>query len=393
MIRIPKWMLGLFLLFAVSSAVKAQGFSAMSEDVRAYLFDPQIHPGLKQGKIEPEYGDALVYAGSYIYHRAIAGEDVSKEELAIADAMVKNYEPYLDQFEKNPVKSFQDLDTVMHLYIGIGGVYFANFQKPDPEKQAVIERYLDDFKLIARHPGILYYYPIQPYGPGTVLFGLASFYLQYPLSFPDSPRREEFKKIGLDLVQKLDKNLWSETGQKYLFDLVPGYDFTYAYTNSVAVQALIRAYYLTGDKHYYDRAVLSLNAMEKDLFRPDYQGYLAAQDGPAWFRKYEKFNPLYHQQYMPLSALNYIVYGYLLAYQASGFQERDFLQKAEQALNFPQNYLWDHRGRVQHHLAKGRLSEEKDYCAGCNFQLLYNIFLIDQAVKKNPVIPLQGLPR
>jgi len=390
MIRISKWMLALFLFLAVSSVVNAQDFSALSQDVRSYLFDPQIHPGLKSGKIEPEYGDALVYAGSYICHRAMTGEDVSKDELAIADAMVKNYETYLDQFEKNPITSFQNMDTMMHTYIGIGGIYFASFYEPDARKQAVIARYLDDFKLFARHPGILYYYPIQPYGPGTVLFGLASFYLQYPLSFPDSARAGEFKKIGLGLVKKLDKNLWSETEQKYLFDLVPGYDFTYAYTNAVAIQALIRAFYLTGDKLYYDRAVLVLSAMERDLYRPEYQGYLSAEDNQAYQRQYQKFNPLYNQQYMPLSTLNYIVYGYLLVYEASGFQEDEFLQKAERGINFPKNYLWDQKGRVQHHLAAGRISEEKDYCAGCNFQLLYNIFLIDQARKKNPIALLKS---
>ncbi len=391
--RKTKWILAAFLAFTLASLGQAEDFLTMANDLKGYLFDPQTNPGLTQGKFEPEYGDAFVYGSSYIYHRAMAGEEVSEAELEIAEAMTQRYEGYLERFEKNPLKSFQDMDTMMHTYIGVGGVYFGSFYSPDRKKQILIERYLDDFKFFAQHPGILYFYPIQPYGPGTVLFGLASFYLQYPMSFPASARAEEFKKVGLDLISKLDKNFWSEKEQKYLFDLVPGYDFTYAYTNAVAVQALARAYYLTGDRHYYDRAVLALDTLERDLFQRDYSGYLAAEADSRYQRQYQKFNPLYNQDYMPLSGLNYMVYAYLLLYEAGGFKENEFLQKAERDLAFPQKYLWDQKGRVQHHLAQGKLSPEADYCAGCNLQLLYNIFLIQQARQGKPIILLKNRER
>jgi len=382
----------LWIPIAVTAKAPGANFEDMYQEVAAYLTDPRNHPDLARGIVNIEYGDAKVYGPAWVYLKdknppfsATAGE------LAMADAMIERYREYFDRFDSAKLKSLSgDFDTLMHVAIGIEGVFKAYEHNPKPEYRELIIRYLNMVKLVAKHPSLLYNYHVQPYGPITVVAGAAWFYLSYPLTFgTDDPKSAEYTKIGLDMLKKLDR-LYDPKGKKYLYSIRPGYDFTYAYTNMVMVQALVRAYVITGDKKYYQRGLDIVETMDRDLYNPGYQGWLAAQDLGKYYRKYQKIGPQYNQEYMALSAHNYIAYACLALYEAGGFKDEFLVERAERALAFEKQWLWDGKGRIEHHIVRGKISEPKDYCAGCNFQTLYNIVILKNALLKRPSLNLEG---
>jgi hypothetical protein len=380
-----------FLLpvFRASGQGKKARFQGLYDDVYQELMDPANNPDLLKGQVSPEYGDAYVYVPGLFYQRAITeGYSVKSEELEIADAFVERYDEYLSAFAAAPFKSLmQDFDVVMHAYIGIGGVYLAYAYRPDEDLKAEVEKYLDTFEVFVKLAYPMMYYAMEPYGPTTPLAGLAAFYLQYPMTFGrDSEKARHYEKLGFKLLEKMDRHLWCEKEGKYLYSIIPGYKFTYVYSNATMVQALVRAYYLTRDEKYLERARVIMETLHQDLFHLGYEGYLAAEDNCRYRRQYKKVGDQYNREYMALSGNNYMAFAYLLLYEASGFKDQDMLRRAELCIQFAEKWLWDHEGKVQHHIERGILSEPDRYCAGCNFQLLYNIFLYQCALEKKQIL-------
>ncbi len=376
--------------FGASGQGKRAQFQGLYDDLYQDLMDSANNPDLLKGKISPEYGDAYVYVPGLFYQRAMTeGYPVTGEELEIADAFVKRYDDYLSAFANAPFKSLvKDFDVVMHAYIGVGGVYLAYAYRPDEELKTEVEKYLDAFEVFVKLTYPIMYYAMEPYGPTTPLAGLAAFYLQYPLTFGrDSEKSRHYENLGFKVLEKMDRHLWSEKGRKYIYDLVPGYEFTYVYSNATTVQALVRAYYLTHDEKYLERGRVIMETLHRDLFHPGYEGYLAAEDNCRYRRQYKKVGDQYNREYMPLSGNNYMAFAYLLLYEASGFEDEDMLKRAEMCIRFAEKWLWDHEGKVQHHIKRGVISPPDDYCAGCNFQLLYNIFLYQCALEKKQILP------
>ena len=106
------------------------------------------------------------------------------------------------------------------------------------------------------------------------------------------------------------------------------------------------------------------------------------------YKKYEKVGPHYKREYIALSAQNYMAFGWLLLYEAGGFEDEEMLKRAEQSIRFTEDRLWDHEGKIQHHIERGgMISSPREYCAGCNFQSLYNIFLYQLALEKKQILP------
>ena len=369
----------------------ATDFDGMYEAVAAYMTNPANHPDLARGIVNIEYGDAKVYGPAWVYLRDKSPNfEVTPGELAMADAMIERYRECFYRFEADPVGSLTgDFNTLMNVAIGIEGVFKAYEHNPRPEYRELIVRYLELIKPVAKHPSIIYNYHVQPYGPITVVAGGAWFYLSYPLTFGrDDPKSAEYQRIGLEIIARLDRRLYDAKEKKYLYSIRPGYDFTYAYTNLVMVQALVRAYVLTGEERYYRRGLDLVETMDRDLYNPGYQGYLAAEDTGEYFRQYRRIGPQYNQEYMALSAHNYLAYACLALYEAGGFRDERLLARVNRALSFERKWLWDGKGRLEHDIVRGKLAGPEAYCGGCNFQTLYNIILLKCALMKEPALGL-----
>jgi len=377
--------------------ISSTEFDVMYEDVAAYLMDPGNHPDLEHGIVEIEYGDAKAYFPQWVYTLDELEEfSASPEQMDIADEMIERYRESFDMLEANPLRAFSDMNLLMDAAIGIEGVLRTYEHDQSPETRDLARRYLDFAKIIAKRPRLIMGYHVEPYGPTTVIAGAAWFYLYYAhVMGPDDPKYEEHKKIGLSIIEKMDKRLYSEDGKKYLYSIRSGYDFTYAYNNTVMVQALIRAYLVTGERRYYDRAIEIMGTIERELYSPEYGGYLAAEHPSIhelrrYARHYEKIGPQYNREYMALSSHNYMVYAYYALYEAGGFEDDELLEKAAVCLRFIRDKLWDHEGKIQHHIELGEISPPADYCTGCNFQTLFHIVQYKAMLKKEPVMGLYG---
>jgi hypothetical protein len=356
----------------------------MYEDVAAYLMDPKNHPDLEHGIVEIEYGDAKAYFPQWVYALdELEKFSASPEQMDIADEMIERYRESFDKVEANPLRAFNDMNLLMDAAIGIEGVMRTYEHDQSPETRDLARRYLDFAKIIAKRPRLIMNYHVEPYGPTTVIAGAAWFYLYYAhVMGPDDPKYGEYKKIGQD-------------GKKYLYSIRRGYDFTYAYNNTVMVQALIRAYLVTGERRYYDRAITIMETIERELYHSEFNGYLAAEypfrlRSGQYASKYERIGPQYNREYMALSSHNYMVYAYLALYEAGGFEDDQLLEKAAICLRFIRDQLWDHEGKIQHHLEHGEISPPADYCTGCNFQTLFHIVQYKALLKKEPVMGLYG---
>jgi hypothetical protein len=381
-------------MFAAKAAraaeLPATEFDEMYADVAAYAMDPRNSPDLAHGKVQIEYGDAKAYLPAWLYLRDHFAElKPDADEMAIAREMHARYRERFDILSESPTRMFKDFNLAMDAAIGIEGISRAYEHDPQDQYRELMQRYLDFARPLAVRPGLLMAYHVEPYGPATVLAGGAWFYLEYAIAAgPDDPRSAEYRDIGLSIISSMDKKLYSEKDKKYLYSVQPGYDFTYAYNNTVMVQALARAYALTGEKRYLDRAYEIMATMERDLYHPGYQGFLAAEDSCRYHRRYEKIGPQYNNEYMALSAHNYLVYAYFTLYEAGGFQDDALLEKAALCLRFIRDRLWDRHGKIQHHIVRGVISPPADYCMGCNFQTLYHIVQYKAMLRK---MPAQGL--
>lgn len=377
---------------AQASELPATEFDQMYADIARYTLDPAHHPDLAHGVVQIEYGDAKAYFPAWVYVRdQLPGEKPSAFEFQAARAMHDRYRLAFAQIEQSPLQAFKDLNLAMDAAIGIEGIFRAYEHGGGENDLELARRYLRLARPLAKHPGLLLAYHLQPYGPATVIAGGAWFYLEYALmTGSDDPVRGQFLRLGLDLIEKMDRKLYSKQKHTYRYSVRPGYDFIYVYNNTVLVQALVRAYVLTGERRYYDRALEIMRTLEQALYHPGYRGFLAAEDNCRYHRRYEKVGPQYNREYMALSAHNYMVYAYLSLYEAGGFRDEELLEKAAACLRFERDWLWDRQGQIQHHLERGRLSRPEDYCMGCNFQTLYHLVQYQAALRQ---IPTQHLLR
>ena len=375
---------------ALAAEVPATEFDDLYQDVAAYVMNPANSPDLAHGRVQVEFGDAKAYLPAWIYARAmVPGLEPSEQETAIAREIVQRYQENFDRLEASPLSAFKDFNSLMDAAIGIEGAFKSYEHDPRPEYRDLFQRYLDFAKPVAARPGLLMNYHLQPYGPATVIAGGAWFYLEYALVMgPDDPRSAEFKRLGLQIIAEMDRRLYSAPGKKYLYSERPGYDFTYVYNNAVLVQALVRAYALTGERRYYDRGLELMTTLERDLYHPGYQGWLAAEDSCRYSRQYQKIGPQYNREYMPLSGHNYLVYAYLALFEAGGMKDERLLENAARGLRFIRNWLWDRQGKIQHHIERGKISGPADYCMGCNFETLYHIVQYKAALMKIPTMKL-----
>ncbi|MDD5223350.1 MAG: hypothetical protein PHE84_05115 [bacterium] len=341
----------------------------------------------QSGDVIPDEGDSNAYYPALVYSLSLEGR-ASKPELAVAAEMAAREITLIDSFsESGIISSLDDPTKLSEVYIGIAGLLKAYEAVRKPEYLEAIRKYftifapmIDDSSSPLKMESLMSI-NIPWYGPATIFGGLAGFFLQYPLSIPKAEDRGSISGTGIAILSKLDDLVYDPARKNYRY-MTDSEDFLYLYSSVCAVQGLLRAHLVTQEPGYLDQARAVMESME-NLFDSESGGYLAAEYDSRYFAAYEELGQTrYFQKYIPLSGANYLTYTDLLLYQITG--EEIYLTRAARILDFIQAKLYVN-GQAHHHLLNGSL-ETGEYCAGCNFQLLYNIYLYDRLKKGGKVL-------
>lgn len=313
-----------------------------------------------------DYGDAMAYSCALIYTLKMQGL-ATDEELAFADNLAEGYRRQVAGFVENPLSIVTDSNLAMEAYIGVLGLLVGLEAGVDPTYLETIDDYFDAmFKLIDLLGTTIYYLPIPPYGPVTITSGLAGTLLHYPLAAAGGGRSKERLEQGLTLLEEMDETVWDEGLGTYRIMAWDRHAYLYQYSNVTAIQALVRAHHLTGEQAYLTRAVTIIESLE-GLFSPEYGGYFASDES---YRQ----APHHGEEYIALSGQNYTIFADLLLYQFTGDEIHQ--ERALRLFDFAEKKLFiQHERLCYHDLQHGVLADW--YCTGCNWQLLYNILILD----------------
>lgn len=334
-----------------------------------------------EGDVENDYGDGIAWAPALFYSLKKEGI-ATEEETNLAREMVEREVRLIDSLSDDLFSYLSNPDELMEVYIGVVGLFMAYEATGNERYKEAIEKYLNAFIPLA-HDSIefvldfdleqdLPYGSIPPYGATTVLGGICGFYLQYYFSVGDTEKASEYAEIGTDILSSLDSLVYDEVKSNYRYSIKAENDFIYLYSNVTTFQALIRAYLYSGDEAYLQRAKTIIETME-ELYSEDYGGYFAAEDDPT--------APHPGEEYIALSAQNYMIYAFLLLYQETG--DSKYLDRVENTLSFIESELYQD-GIIYHDLING-IRADWD-CSGCNYQVLYYIYLYDRLLKGKPII-------
>jgi len=367
-----------------------ENYADLYNGISQYLTGKVICAGCadyENGDVIPDEGDSNAYYPALVFSLALEGR-ASERELAIAAEMAAREITLIDGLsESGIISSLDDATKLSEVYIGIAGLFKAYESTRRPEYLEAIRKYFAIFApLVTESPSLLkmdYLMNINIpwYGPTTIFGGLAGFFLQYPLSLPQAEDREGLTDTGLAIISKLDDLAYDPARKNFRY-MINSEDFLYLYSSVCTVQGLLRAHLVTKESAYLDQAKGVMEAMES-LFDDESGGYLAAEYDPRYFAAYQQLEQVhYDHKYIPLSGANYLIYTDLLLYQITW--EEIYLIRAARILNFIQAKLYVN-GQIHHHLLDGTL-ETGEYCAGCNFQLLYNIYLYDRLKKGGKVL-------
>ncbi|MCX5860367.1 MAG: hypothetical protein NT056_10865, partial [Proteobacteria bacterium] len=367
-----------------------ENYADLYKGISQYLTGQVICAGCsdyQSGDIIPDEGDSNAYYPALVYSLSLEGL-ASEPELAVAAEMVAREITLINGLsESGIISSLDDATKLSEVYIGIAGLLKAYEATRRPEYLEAIRKYFAVFSpLVTESSSILKMDSLMSinipwYGPTTIFGGLAGFFLQYPLSVPKAEDRAGITDTGIAIISKLDDLVYDPARENYRY-MIDSEDFLYLYSSVCTVQGLLRAHLVTKASAYLDQAKGVMESMES-LFNEESGGYLAAEYDSRYFAAYEKLGQTrYFQKYIPLSGANYLTYTDLLLYQITG--EEIYLTRAARILDFIQKKLYVN-GQVHHHLLNGVL-ETGEYCAGCNFQLLYNIYLYDRLKKGGKIL-------
>jgi len=305
-------------------------------------------PVLPDGNVIGDFGDSTGYAPATLFPLAHETHDTSMGSLA---ARIADRETLLIRGS-----ILEIVANIMDVYIGTIGSFRAYEYTGEPVDQETAEEVLDLFNDVFDLIPDRIFFRIEPipYGPTTIIGGVALYNLQYAFSIGDTPATPDYRQQGLDLIRRIDAEAWDEERGFYLYS--KDNEICSAYPNSIMIIALCRAYQLTGETRYLDRARAVAEAVERILLDSVTGGYYGAQPNA--------------EGYMALSNNNYITQALLFLAEIDG--DPVYLRRADRTLTFIQDSLCEPAHGICYHDL--RLYHRTDwFCSGCNWQLIYNI--------------------
>ena len=245
--------------------------------------------------------------------------------------------------------------NIVEVYIGTVGSFKAYEFTQEEAYRNTVEQVLDLFNPILDNLlNVLILIDDIPYGPTTIAGGVAMYNLQYAFSIGQTPRTEPYINQGLDLIRRIDEHAYQEEERYYRYAKFN--DTCSAYPNSIMIIALCRAYQITKDVRYLQRAMDVAETMEARLLDETSGGYYGAEESD--------------EAYMALSNQNYIIQALLFLAEVTG--EATYLSRSDRTLAFVKQYLCEPEEGICYHDL--RLKHRMDwFCSGCNWQFLYNI--------------------
>lgn len=393
----------LFLLLCISCAREKyptrdygpiEVHAQLYQNVYNHLMNNEVCPACTNydhGDLLSDFGDATAYAPALFY--ALKGEGMATaDDMRVAEEMTERQIGLVTDLYQNGIYSFlgtglTDPTSISETFVGIGGIFIAYEATGEEKYKDTMEKYLDAMGEIFEASGSsflnsLIKTQIPPYGSTTVVGGVAGFYLQYIFSVGSGRSSVHYADTGCSILQKLNDAVFDQDRKNYRYQNTPGYSFIYQYSNLTTLQGLIRAYLNTQNSAYLDRAKAVMETLEL-LWSDKYKGYFSAENNPKYFNIYtdEIDTPEYTKEYIPLSGANYQVYANILMYQVT--KDEKYRKNIEKILDFIEGTLYKD-GIVWHDIQNGKRADR--YCSGCNFQLLYNIYLYDRLLKGKPVL-------
>ncbi|MFH1129794.1 MAG: hypothetical protein V1754_00565 [Pseudomonadota bacterium] len=338
--------------------------------VLSYLSETGNQP--EQGDWPQDFGDANYYGPGFLFRYGNAGGNAAQIALA------KENTTYNSNLIERATTSFDvfysRLEDVM--MSGMGLIEAQAFKSDDMVSKR-LEDLLNVLNLLSK---TFEYYPSEEdlkssyaaatYGPTTLNGTLALMNLEYAYT-ADGDDKEERVATGLEILKYGDEKAFDEKLGYYRFSLTE--EKLHLYPNVVQMLAHTRAYQLTEQKKYLDRAqtlyaaIQPLKVKGEGRYRSPYSAkYMGAKT----------------DDYTTLSSQNYTMMAFAVLYQVTG--DKKLKEEVAQVLEFVRSHLFEGR-RVLHHWMDGKIAQPSNpefYCSGCNLQLLYVIWRLEDLLKE-----------
>ncbi len=328
---------------------------AMFESVLATLTQADALP--EEGDWPGDFGDANYYGPGFFLRYGEASDNAAQIAVGEHNHDLNRY--LVGEAVDAPVILLQAPDLIIMAAMGLIEGY-RHDQAPDT--RALIEDFLDVIDVFGE-PFDYYLDSFDIiYGPTTINAALALLNLEFAYT-ATGPGVDARAATGIAIL---------EAGRGIAFDEDLGYyrfeadnDDLYLYPNVMQMLAHVRAYQVTGDPLYLDRALALHAAIQPLKLDGRYRSpYSAVIEGALT------------DDYTTLSSQNYTMLALSQLYSATG--DEQYRQEVLDILAFLESHMLDD-GKVLHHWIDGRLAttEETYYCSGCNLQLLYIIWRLE----------------
>jgi hypothetical protein len=316
-----------------------------------------------------DLGDANYYGeGFFLRYGSASGNSL---QLSLATDTESFDEALIDRSLQDLGGLLDKLEDVMMASFGlIEGTTAGPLESGHVER---VERVIDVLNSLS---GVYDYYPekdvpstgfgLTTYGPSAINGGLALLNLEWAIVADDATQQRRIGTARTILEAGRQKGFDEKTGYYRFSNTRSGLDL---YPNVVQMIAHLRLHQLTGESLYLNRAIDLHRAIQPLQVKGEGR-YRSPYSAEAMGAKTD--------DYTTLSSQNYTLIALALLYRATG--DPAYKQEVIAILQFLRTHLLQ-EGRVLHHWMDGRaaLPQDKEYyCSGCNLQLLYVIWRLEE---------------
>jgi len=320
----------------------------------------------KDGDWPGDFGDANYYGPAFFFRYAAATKN--DKQLELAHATRDHDRNLVIDALTDELLFLEEPDNVLMAGLGLVESFTHDHSAAT---ESFSGRFLDLLNNLTK--GLDYYPSSLPehvvYGPTTIngAFALANVELAHVLEGADRDARMQTAREILDAGHDI---AWDDAAGYYRFE--PNREGLYLYPNVMRMIALLRAHALTKDAADLDRA-LALHVAIQPL--------KVAGEGRYRSPYSRDYNGAQTDDYTTLSSQNYLMLALALLHDATGDQA--YADEVVDILAWIRTKLLSGT-RVLHHWIDGEIARPTDteyHCAGCNLQLLYVIWRLEDLLR------------